>query len=68
MFHIAPMANNDDGKLELMIADPVSRRRILTLLPKLMSGKHVDEAEIQHQSLHSSHRDRRGTACVAPRR
>lgn len=53
MFHIAPMAKNDDGSLELMIADPVSRRRIVSLLPKLMSGKHMDEAEIQHRSVTS---------------
>jgi diacylglycerol kinase (ATP) len=51
MFHIAPMARNDDGRFELMIADPVSRRRILSLLPKLMSGTHMDEPEIQHQSI-----------------
>lgn len=51
MFHIAPMARNDDGCLELMIADPVSRRRILSLLPKLMSGTHMKEAEIRHQSV-----------------
>jgi len=51
MFHIAPMAKNDDGKLELMIAAPVSRRRIMTLLPKLMSGTHMDETEIQHQTV-----------------
>ncbi|NNC55953.1 MAG: diacylglycerol kinase family lipid kinase [Woeseiaceae bacterium] len=51
MFHIAPMAKNDDNKLELMIADPVSRRRILSLLPKLMSGTHADEDEIQHRSI-----------------
>ena len=51
MFHIAPMARNDDGKFELMIAEPVSRRRIISLLPKLMSGTHMDELEIQHQSV-----------------
>lgn len=51
MFHIAPMAANNDGKLELMIADPVTRRRIVALLPKLMSGQHVDEPEIQHHSV-----------------
>jgi len=51
MFHIAPMASNDDGKLELMIADPVSRRRILTLLPKLMSGTHMEETECRHASV-----------------
>ena len=38
MFHIAPM-----------IAAPVSRLRILTLLPTLMSGRHVDEKEISHR-------------------
>ena len=53
MFHMAPMAKNDDGKLELLIADPVTRRRILSLLPKLMSGEHLDESEIHHQPVSS---------------
>ncbi len=48
MFHIAPMASNNDGALDLLIADPVSRLRICALLPKLMRGRHVDEAEITH--------------------
>jgi len=48
MFHIAPMADNGDGYFDLIIAAPVSRRRILSLLPTLMSGKHVDEQEISH--------------------
>ncbi len=51
MFHIAPMAANDDGKLELMIAAPVTRRRILSLLPKLMKGTHMGETEIRHASV-----------------
>ena len=34
MFHIAPMANNADGILDLMIAKPVSCRRIMSLLPR----------------------------------
>lgn len=51
MFHIAPMANNDDGQLELLVVDPVSRRRIVALLPKLMSGEHVHEADIHHQQV-----------------
>ena len=51
MFHIAPMANNDDGILELLIAAPVTRRRILQLLPKLMRGSHMDETEIVHASV-----------------
>jgi len=51
MFHIAPMARNDDGKLELLVADPVSRRRIVSLLPKLMSGEHLGETEIRQQAI-----------------
>ena len=53
MFHIAPMASNNDGILELMIAKPVTRVRIMTLLPKLMNGKHVTEPEIVHRSVTS---------------
>jgi len=53
MFHIAPMAVNSDNMLELLIAKPVTRFRILTLLPKLMSGQHMDEPEIVHQSVTS---------------
>ena len=49
MFHIAPMADNTDGRFDLMIAGPVSRTRILTLLPTLMSGRHVGEPEILHE-------------------
>ncbi len=51
MFHIAPMARNDDGKLELMIAAPVTRKRILGLLPKLIKGEHLDEIEVEHTSI-----------------
>jgi diacylglycerol kinase (ATP) len=53
MFHIAPMAVNSDSILELLIAKPVTRRRILALLPKLMSGEHMQEPEIVHQSITS---------------
>lgn len=53
MFHIAPMARNSDGKLELLIARPVSRGRLLTLLPKLMRGRHMQEPEISHASVSS---------------
>ena len=48
MFHIAPMARNDDGRLELLIAAPVTRRRVFGLLPKLMKGEHMGEREITH--------------------
>ena len=51
MFHIAPQARNDDGTLELLVVDPVTRLRITSLLPKLMQGKHMDEPEIRHASI-----------------
>jgi diacylglycerol kinase (ATP) len=50
MFHIAPMADNSDGKLELVIVGPVSRLRIMSLLPKLIRGKHMQETELSHVS------------------
>ena len=45
------MADNSDGQFELLIAAPVSRFRILTLLPKLMRGEHMQEIEISHASV-----------------
>ena len=48
MFHIAPMADNSDGTLELIVATPVTGLRILQLLPKLIGGTHLDEPEIFH--------------------
>jgi YegS/Rv2252/BmrU family lipid kinase len=51
MFHIAPTADNSDGRLELLIAGPVSRLRILSLLPKLIRGRHMGEREISHASV-----------------
>jgi len=51
MFHIAPMARNNDGQLELLIAGPVSRLRIMSLLPKLIRGQHLGESEISHASV-----------------
>lgn len=49
MFHIAPMADHADGELDLVIAAPVSRRRILGLLPVLVRGAHLDEPEVSHR-------------------
>jgi len=52
MFHIAPMADNSDGQLELVVASPVSRLRILRLLPKLIRGEHIGQPEISHAGAH----------------
>jgi len=49
MFHIAPDALNDDGVFDLLIAAPVSRSKILSLLPKLIRGTHMGEKEIVHE-------------------
>ncbi len=49
MFHIAPKAENDDGQFDLLLAAPVSRLRIVTLLPKLIAGTHMGEREIVHE-------------------
>ena len=51
MFHIAPMADNSDGMLELIVATPVTGLRILQLLPKLIGGTHLDEPEIFHMGV-----------------
>ncbi|MDX1516875.1 MAG: diacylglycerol kinase family lipid kinase [Woeseiaceae bacterium] len=51
MFHIAPPANNEDGRLELVVVAPVTRRRIVALLPKLMRGTHLEQPEIAHRSV-----------------
>ena len=51
MFHIAPMADNADGQLDLVLAKPVSRTRIFSLLPKLIRGRHLNEPEIVHQAV-----------------
>jgi diacylglycerol kinase (ATP) len=53
MFHIAPMADNSDGQLELVVASPVSRLRILGLLPKLIRGEHIGQPEVSHAVAHS---------------
>jgi len=51
MFHIAPMAQVDDGFFDLIIADPMSRARILPLIPKLMRGSHIGKPGIHHLQL-----------------
>lgn len=39
---IAPHADPADGWLDLCLIDPVARLKAFTLLPKVMSGRHVD--------------------------
>jgi YegS/Rv2252/BmrU family lipid kinase len=47
-FNIAPSANNTDGLLDLVLAEPVSRLRAASLVSPLQRGEHLDEPEVQH--------------------
>ncbi len=51
MFHIAPMAKNDDGLLDLVYVKAVTRRRIMSLLPKIMQGTHLDAPEVDWKAI-----------------
>lgn len=51
LFHIVPPALNDDGELDLLIVKPVSRLRVLTLLPRLIGGNHMREPEVAHSRI-----------------
>jgi len=53
MFQIAPMAKNDDGFLDLVFVQPVSRLRIFALLPQLVKGSHVNAPEVTCARVHS---------------
>jgi diacylglycerol kinase (ATP) len=57
MFHIAPMARNDDGDLELLLADPVTRLRICALLPNLITHRSVRRVVIEASAPIPSHLD-----------
>ncbi len=50
-FRIAPDASHRDGLLNLVLAEPVRRRRILALLPALVRGRHLGAPEVQHTTL-----------------
>lgn len=51
MFNIVPDATNDDGLLDLVLAKALGRRRILSLLPKLLRGTHMGEADVMTASV-----------------
>jgi len=46
MFQMAPMALNDDGLLDLVFVQAVSRLRIFSLLPRLLNGSHIAAPEV----------------------
>lgn len=53
MFHIAPMAKNDDGILDLVFVQPVGRLRVFALLPRLIRGTHLSAPEVSCSTIRS---------------
>ena len=45
-FFIAPEARNDDGLLDLCLADNMPRLKILGMVPHFMKGTHVDHSSV----------------------
>ncbi len=52
-FWITPEALNDDGLLDVMVAQGLGRVGILTLLPKVMKGTHVGDPRVEFK--HGAH-------------
>jgi diacylglycerol kinase (ATP) len=45
-FYVAPDAQNDDGLLDLLLADNLPRLQILGMIPHFMKGTHVDKPSV----------------------
>ena len=49
---MAPHAHLDDGLIDLLVIDAgITRRRLLSVLPKLFDGTHVDEPEVKYHQV-----------------
>jgi len=48
LFHIAPDASISDGVLDLVIADHVTRRKAMRLIPKVIRGEHLDDPAVRY--------------------
>lgn len=46
---IAPTATTDDGALDLMLASEMGLLRVLSLLPRMLVGRHLGEPGVIHQ-------------------
>ena len=60
-FLIAPEAVANDGRFDLVVADAVTRRRVISLLPLLLDGRHIDAPEVVTRRVRSLR-----VACDAP--
>lgn len=45
-FWLTPQAEIEDGRFDVMMADPLNRRRILGLIPRLMKGTHLNDPAV----------------------
>lgn len=45
VFYIAPQAVNDDGILQMIVAEGVNRRQVLKLAPQVIRGTHLNARE-----------------------
>ena len=52
---IAPSALIDDGALDLMIAEGMGLMRVLSLLPRMLLGRHLGEPGVIHQCFGELH-------------
>ncbi len=48
LFHIAPDASISDGVLDLVIADHVTRRKAMRLIPRVIRGEHLDDPAVRY--------------------
>ncbi|MCK5148489.1 diacylglycerol kinase family lipid kinase [bacterium] len=46
-FLMAPQAEIDDGYLDITLANQLSRRRLLKVFPKVFTGEHIHEPEVE---------------------
>ena len=47
---MAPGAIVDDGSLDVIHINPMSRRRLLSCFPKIYKGSHISMDEVEHQT------------------
>ena len=54
-FNPAPMAEIDDGRIELVLVDPLPLRRILALIPLYKKGQHLNDPAVHLLPVTSGH-------------
>lgn len=48
IFQIAPPAKMDDGLLDIVFAPKVPKARVLSLVPRLLNGSHIEQPDINY--------------------